>query len=49
VTLGAETETFERPNDKDIDAQQVVDLRRMLQNAGYGPEVEDIEAENKET
>jgi hypothetical protein len=49
VTLGAETETFERPNDKDIDPQQVVDLRRMLQNAGYGPEVEDVEAEDKET
>ena len=37
VTLGAETETFERPRDKDIDVQQVVDLRRMLRNAGYGP------------
>ena len=49
VTLGAETETFERLNDKDIDPQQVVDLRRMLRNAGYGPEVEDIEAEDKET
>jgi hypothetical protein len=49
VTLGAETETFERLNDKDIDPQQVVDLRRMLQNAGYGPEVEEIEAEDKET
>ena len=49
VTLGAETETFERLNDKDTDPQQVVDLRRMLQNAGYGPEVEDIEAEDKET
>jgi thiamine biosynthesis lipoprotein ApbE len=35
VTLGAETETFEQPRDKDIDAQQVVDLRRMLKNAGY--------------
>ena len=38
VTLGAETETFEPPKHKDIDAQQVVDLRRMLKNAGYGPE-----------
>jgi hypothetical protein len=35
ITLGAETETFEPPRDKDIDAQQVVDLRRMLRNAGY--------------
>jgi hypothetical protein len=36
VTLGDETETFEPPKHKDIDAQQVVDLRRMLTNAGYG-------------
>jgi hypothetical protein len=39
VTLGDETETFRRPRDKDIDSQQVVDLRRMLSNAGYGPDV----------
>ena len=38
VTLGTETETFEAPKHKDIDVQQVVDLRRMLKNAGYGPE-----------
>ena len=37
VTLGTETETFEPPKHKDIDEQQVVDLRRMLKNAGYGP------------
>jgi hypothetical protein len=36
VTVGAETETFRRPQHKDIDVQQVVDLRRMLTNAGYG-------------
>jgi hypothetical protein len=41
VVLGTETETFEAPRDKDIDAQQVVDLRRMLANAGYGPEAGD--------
>jgi hypothetical protein len=35
VTLGSETETFERPPHKDIDTQQVVDLRRMLRAAGY--------------
>ncbi|HEY2214279.1 MAG TPA: hypothetical protein VGH31_04420 [Acidimicrobiales bacterium] len=35
VTLGNETETFEPPKHKDIDPQQVVDLRRMLKNAGY--------------
>lgn len=38
VTLGQETETFRRPRDKDISPQQVVDLRRMLSNAGWGPE-----------
>jgi hypothetical protein len=39
VTLGGETETFERPRHKDIDAQLVVDLRRMLRRAGYGSEL----------
>jgi hypothetical protein len=38
VTVGSETETLEKPRHKDIDAQQVVDLRRMLGNAGYGPQ-----------
>jgi hypothetical protein len=37
VTLGDETETFEPPRHKDIDEQQVVDLRRMLKHAGYAP------------
>jgi hypothetical protein len=40
VTVGAETETFDRPRNKDIDTGQVVDLRRMLTNAGYGTAVE---------
>jgi hypothetical protein len=40
VTLGDETETFEPPKHKDIDLQQVVDLRRMLAKAGYGPDPE---------
>ncbi len=40
VTLGEETEVFERPRNKDISEQQVVDLRRMLINAGYGSEAE---------
>lgn len=35
VTIGAETQMFDRPRGKDIDEQQVVDLRRMLHNAGY--------------
>jgi hypothetical protein len=37
VTLGEETEVFERPRHKDIDTQMVVDLRRMLRNAGLEP------------
>jgi len=35
VTIGAETEFFDPPAGKDIDAQMVVDLRRMLSQAGY--------------
>jgi hypothetical protein len=45
VRLGPETEVFERPRGKDIDVQAVVDLRRMLSEAGFGesggPAVED--------
>jgi hypothetical protein len=37
VTLGPETEMFETPRGKDIDEQMVVDLRRMLTHAGFGP------------
>ena len=37
VTLGPETEVFERPQAKDIGTQMVVDLRRMLRNAGFDP------------
>jgi hypothetical protein len=40
VTLGDETETFEAPRHKDIDTQQVVDLRRMLRDAGFGDALE---------
>ena len=35
VTLGGETHVLHRPHGKDIDAQMVVDLRRMLTRAGY--------------
>ena len=35
VTVGGETETIERPRNKDIDTQLIVDLRRLLTNAGY--------------
>jgi hypothetical protein len=32
------TEFLDPPAHKDIDAQTVVDLRRMLSTAGYGPQ-----------
>lgn len=35
VTIGGETETIERPRNKDIDTQLIVDLRRLLSDAGY--------------
>ena len=42
VTLGPETEIFDRPRHKDIDEQMVVDLRRMLKNAGYDASVAEL-------
>jgi hypothetical protein len=38
VSVGPETEVLTPPRGKDIDVQMVVDLRRMLSEAGYGPE-----------
>lgn len=37
MTLGEESETLERTRHKDVNAQEVLDLRRMLTDAGYGP------------
>ena len=37
VALGPETEVLEAPRGKDIDAQMIVDLRRMLRQAGFAP------------
>jgi hypothetical protein len=36
VRVGSETAFLEPPAGKDIDVQTVVDLRRMLSQAGYG-------------
>ena len=36
VTIGSQTEYLDPPAHKDIDAQAVVDLRRLLSIAGYG-------------
>jgi hypothetical protein len=43
VTLGGETEYLDPPAHKDIDTQMVVDLRRMLGNAGLDAEAADAE------
>jgi hypothetical protein len=37
VTVGAETEFLHAPHGKDVDAQLLVDLRRMLKQAGFAP------------
>jgi hypothetical protein len=37
VKIGQDLEFLEPPAGKDIDVQMVVDLRRMLSDAGYGP------------
>ena len=42
VTIGPETEYFDPPPRKDIDTQTVVNLRRMLTEAGYGANNADI-------
>ena len=41
VTIGNESEVFERPLHKDIDTTTVTDLRRMLRTAGYASQEED--------
>jgi hypothetical protein len=35
VRVGEETETMDRPHDKDVDRQMIVDLRRMLRGGGF--------------
>jgi len=37
VTIGSAREFLDPPRGKDIDAQMVTDLRRMLSSAGYRP------------
>jgi hypothetical protein len=38
VTLGPETEVLTAPQGKDIEIEMVVDLRRMLTQAGFAPD-----------
>jgi hypothetical protein len=46
--IGQETEVLQRPRDKDIDGQQLVDLRRLLTSAGYATMAADLEDKGKE-
>ena len=46
--IGQETEVLRRPSGKDIDGQQLVDLRRILTNAGFGTMAADFEDKGKE-
>ncbi len=38
VALGPETEVLPAPHGKDVETQIVVDLRRMLKQAGFAPD-----------
>ncbi len=38
VSLGPETEVLRAPHGKDVEVQTVVDLRRMLRQAGFAPD-----------
>jgi thiamine biosynthesis lipoprotein ApbE len=38
VTLGEVTETIERPKDKNLGAEEVLDLRRLLSAVGFSAE-----------
>ncbi|HVX20420.1 MAG TPA: hypothetical protein VHB02_03660 [Acidimicrobiales bacterium] len=38
VTVGAQMQVLEPPRHKDLEEQLVLDLRRMLKEAGYGLE-----------
>ncbi len=46
ITVGAERQIFDHPSGKDVDAQMVVDLRRMLTAAGYTPSYPPPQAPN---
>ena len=48
ISVGDEIEVVDRPRDKDVDVQMVLDLRRMLTSAGYDAVVEEMEAKGKE-
>jgi hypothetical protein len=37
VTIGSDTEVLRPPREKDVDKDTIVDLRRLLRNAGLEP------------
>ena len=47
--LGQETEVLRRPSEKDIDGQQLVDLRRILTSGGYDTIAADLEDKGNES
>lgn len=48
VRLGEASDTLSRPKGKDVDVQQVVDLRKLFTQAGYDVLVQDLEARGRE-
>jgi hypothetical protein len=46
--IGNQSGVFRRPREKDIDGQQLVDLRRILTGSGYGTMAADLEDKGKE-
>jgi hypothetical protein len=47
--IGEETEVLRRPSEKDIDGQQLVDLRRILTSAGYDAVAAELEGKANES
>jgi hypothetical protein len=47
--IGEETEVLRRPSEKDIDGQQLVDLRRILTSAGYDVVAAELESKANES
>jgi hypothetical protein len=46
VTIGHETEVFDRTHGKDVTMEQITDLRRMLTHAGFGDEGKPVGTED---
>lgn len=47
VTVGSQTRFFDIPSHKDIDTDSVVELRHLLDAAGYGPQAEEHGAQDR--